>query len=430
MTTLLALSLSVSDAVRTVGAIAGLVAIPGLAVLSILYFGQARELKRLREWAGRGPEKAAELSQQAAAESEKRVVAQPQRAPGQPATVAGARANGDGPAPPAPAPVGAPAATSPSVPAAPAPQPSAPGASVPPARSPVPADKPGAPEEREATPSPAVAASTPPVAAPRAPAEASPAQPDAPANGQSKDQPAPAIAAAASSAAASKAAAEPATSVRSPTSPATAAGAAGGGGAPVSPAPPIPPRPPQAVRRVGTGSTTGSVALPRPDESRSRRSLLVPGLAVLALVVAGAVVATVLTTGGGSGTGTHATASRASASTPAVAGRPPGGSSLHAIRAGTDVVVLNGTAVPFLAARYGRRLHAPYGYHVIDTRNAPDTRTLTQVGYTPNHQRAARDIAHLLHLGRDAVVPIDAGTQLRAGPTAVVVVTVGQDLAR
>jgi len=35
----------------------GLAAIPGVAVVALLAFGQARELKRLRDWAGREPER-------------------------------------------------------------------------------------------------------------------------------------------------------------------------------------------------------------------------------------------------------------------------------------------------------------------------------------------------------------------------------------
>src|SRR5918911_1721881 len=53
--------LQVNSDLKTIGALAGLAAVPGLAVLSLLYFGQAREVKRLREWAGRAPERAAEL---------------------------------------------------------------------------------------------------------------------------------------------------------------------------------------------------------------------------------------------------------------------------------------------------------------------------------------------------------------------------------
>ena len=57
-------ALSISGPLTDIGAVAGLVAIPGLAILSLLYLAQAREVKRLREWAGRAPERAAELHEQ------------------------------------------------------------------------------------------------------------------------------------------------------------------------------------------------------------------------------------------------------------------------------------------------------------------------------------------------------------------------------
>ena len=48
------------DLVERVGAYAGLAAFLGLAILALLYFSQARDVRRLREWAGRAPERAAE----------------------------------------------------------------------------------------------------------------------------------------------------------------------------------------------------------------------------------------------------------------------------------------------------------------------------------------------------------------------------------
>src|ERR687892_1098293 len=80
------LAFSLQDQAETYGAYVGIAAFIGLAVLSLLYFAQARELKRLRDWAGRSPERAQEL--------EARVVAQAEEAR-QPAPV------------PAPAPSGA-----------------------------------------------------------------------------------------------------------------------------------------------------------------------------------------------------------------------------------------------------------------------------------------------------------------------------------
>jgi hypothetical protein len=45
--------------VQEIGAAGGLAAVVGLAVLSALYFSHARDVKRLREWAGRAPERSA-----------------------------------------------------------------------------------------------------------------------------------------------------------------------------------------------------------------------------------------------------------------------------------------------------------------------------------------------------------------------------------
>ena len=39
------------EIIKEIGAFAGLAAVVGLAVLSALYFSQARDVKRLREWA-------------------------------------------------------------------------------------------------------------------------------------------------------------------------------------------------------------------------------------------------------------------------------------------------------------------------------------------------------------------------------------------
>jgi hypothetical protein len=49
--------------IQEIGSYAGLAAIPGLAILSALYFSQARDVRRLRDWAGRAPERSAEAAQ-------------------------------------------------------------------------------------------------------------------------------------------------------------------------------------------------------------------------------------------------------------------------------------------------------------------------------------------------------------------------------
>jgi hypothetical protein len=50
------------DLVERVGAYVGLAAFLGLAILALLYFSQARDVRRLREWAGRAPERATDLA--------------------------------------------------------------------------------------------------------------------------------------------------------------------------------------------------------------------------------------------------------------------------------------------------------------------------------------------------------------------------------
>src|SRR5213592_2617889 len=94
--------LKVNEDLKTIGALAGLAAVPGLGVLSLLYFGQAREVRRLREWAGRAPERAAELEARVSADAQRRVQAQPLPPPAtQAATPAGQAGNGVAQAKPA-----------------------------------------------------------------------------------------------------------------------------------------------------------------------------------------------------------------------------------------------------------------------------------------------------------------------------------------
>jgi LytR cell envelope-related transcriptional attenuator len=80
----LPLALSLTSTFTKVGAIAGFAALLGIALLSLLAFAQAREIKRLREWAGRAPERAAEMEQRVSTEAAARL----QRAGGPPAAAA------------------------------------------------------------------------------------------------------------------------------------------------------------------------------------------------------------------------------------------------------------------------------------------------------------------------------------------------------
>ncbi|MCW3068279.1 MAG: LytR family transcriptional regulator, partial [Solirubrobacterales bacterium] len=115
--TSLPLALSLTNSFTQIGAIAGFAAIVGVAILSLLVFSQARELKRLREWAGRAPERAADHEQRVSSAAAARVQ---QQAPGvQPARPvarpiptparAAAAAAAQGAAAPAPAPSAVPA---------------------------------------------------------------------------------------------------------------------------------------------------------------------------------------------------------------------------------------------------------------------------------------------------------------------------------
>ena len=51
-------AVTLSDLIEKGGAYAGLAAFFGFAVLAVLAFAQAREIRRLRDWAGRAPERA------------------------------------------------------------------------------------------------------------------------------------------------------------------------------------------------------------------------------------------------------------------------------------------------------------------------------------------------------------------------------------
>src|ERR671936_189649 len=70
--------------IESIGPLLGIVAFLGLAILAFLLFQQARDVRRLREWAGRAPERAREAADavQATAEASRGEVAAPGRTPG------------------------------------------------------------------------------------------------------------------------------------------------------------------------------------------------------------------------------------------------------------------------------------------------------------------------------------------------------------
>jgi hypothetical protein len=73
-------------AIESIGPVLGIVAFVGLAILAFLLFQQARDIRRLREWAGRAPERATEAADavQAAAEASRNGEAGEEEAAGAP----------------------------------------------------------------------------------------------------------------------------------------------------------------------------------------------------------------------------------------------------------------------------------------------------------------------------------------------------------
>jgi hypothetical protein len=60
------------EIVKEIGAFAGLVAFLGLALLALLSFAQARDIRRLREWAGSAPERDTERKESTSAAAKER----------------------------------------------------------------------------------------------------------------------------------------------------------------------------------------------------------------------------------------------------------------------------------------------------------------------------------------------------------------------
>jgi hypothetical protein len=403
------------DTVQTAGAYAGLAAVVGLGVLSLLYFSQAREVKRLREWAGRAPERAMELEQRVQADAQRRVVAQPLA----PATVA---AQNDAarqaaaaaelyaklpPPPPPPAPlIGPPGQLArPATPAATATPAPAAGATVPalesvPTETPVP------------TPTPT-------------PAPGSPAKP--------------ALPGAAPAASAGAGAASPAATTSSPTTAAAAAAAAARQAAASSRAA----SPSTSSNGAGQDTHESDAARPSPlpdlpqapasdgDEyvgfSAVRIAAIVGGAVVVVLI---AVVLMISLTGDDPkpmpndfGTSTPAPASSSDTSAGPFPATSPNGSPARVDRKAIKIAVLNGTRQTGLARGVADKL-GESGFTIGTVGNNTDQQVpQTIVSYSPGNERAAQTVAELIKVDRSSVQAIDANTS--AAADADVVVTVG-----
>src|SRR4051794_29586967 len=453
--------LQVNNDLKTIGALAGLIAVPGLAVLSLLYFGQAREVRRLREWAGRAPERAAELEQRVSAEAQRRAQGGAATAPATPAARAATAApaaapGGNGVAKPAP---GAPATAAAAAQAATTAEgEKKDGEKAEEKKDPAATEKQAEGEEATKDGDAAAAGAEekkdgegeakPDGKEDEAAKEAKDKEPVAAAAAGPPTTASPAATPAAATAAATAAArarppappipprpAPPPAPPGPPPAPAPAAARAR------PPAPPIPPRPAQPTRanvpsatippRSGGGRRPGAAAgSDGPLAGRISRGALIAIAA--AVLVLGITVAIVLKVTGGSDNPTPAASTvaagpaqqSASSSTPA---KPTPVN--RAQRAQTNVAVLNGTTVNGLARSVASRLQ-DQGYTVGNVTDAPNqAQPGTKVEYGPGHHDEAEALATAIKVPASRVVALSPDDSTTAGPNAEVVVVVGQDSA-
>jgi hypothetical protein len=474
----LPLALSLSNSFTKVGAIAAFAAMLGIAILTLLIFTQAREIKRLREWAGRAPERAAELDQRASIEA----AARSQRT-GPPAPV-GARVI------PRKTPlVSAPVSTAVNATVAAALPATAAGSSPVSGVTPLPdaAPSPNGESVSSTEPVPANAQAESPPSSPLAPDErvdtgAVPTSAPATAAGQA----APVVLGAAASglsgkvertdaaAQAEAGASAPATAAakvaaRAPLPPSPSAPAppgspsaqrAPGGAAPAPPSPvvgsPSPaiatPRrvpsrtvggPPASVaaaprvsspRKQTAGSATGAAAARvasaapagtgpkyfKPARSPARATLLIVGSVIVAVVLLLVVVSALKGSGSGGAPSGPTTVNTQS---------PNNGKSHNILvsPAATAVTVLNGTDTNGLAHHLATDLQqSGYGRAEASSAVPPGTYSTTVVEYTDGHRSEASGVAKALDVTR--VQPISATTASLAS-SAMVVVVAGADQA-
>jgi LytR cell envelope-related transcriptional attenuator len=408
------LALSVQDQIEKIGAYAGFAAVIGLAVLALLYFSQAREVKRLREWAGRAPERARELEDRvaqqaqaartgapaAAAPAQRRVVAQPIARPaqGQQAAAAASPARAAAPATVAAAAAGAAA-----------------GAATAEAE-----DRGDEREEAGGNGQKAVDPQAtqlhqtiPPGTAPAGSGDGS-GEPEEDAGERPAAAAAPLRRPAAASASPAAEAAAPETPAAAP---ATAAAAATGPSAPA--APPRPQRPAYAQPRPAGRATPP----PRgPERPSRRRAWILGGVGVL--LVAGIAAGAIALLSGGDDTPPAPNKPVASSNTKSSSkSASPSGEGAQK-RGDVTVSVLNGTTITGLAADTRDRIVASgFKQGAIDT-NQDQTLTETTVYYADGFEKAAQEVAALLKVKN--IEPLPSQTAAIAG-NADVVVVVGLD---
>jgi len=400
MTAVLA-AFSLQGKIEQYGAYAGVAAVFGLGILSLLYFAQAREVKRLREWAGRAPERAAELEARVTADAQRRVTPAPVPAPRPtaPATPAAQQST----APPAPG-VAAPATAAAAAAGATATTVAKPGttapqngtgssAAVPPPGT---ADKPeeAKPQDGEAKKPEEAAAAEPKPFGP----QPKPAEPEA-------KPPVPAVTAAAAAPPTPTPAPRPAAPLRAPVA-STA----------------LPPRTPAGTRaRVDADD----------GRSRGRVAAIVGGVVAAIAVVA---VAGFLLFGGGGDSPPpkpNTVAQPTGETTTGANGSSAPKTPVKVNRKAVPLAVLNGTTVTGLARGAADKLTTK-GYNepnVVTNDTTNQQRPTTQVFYEAKARAAALDVAKILGVPTAQVKPMDANARALAD-RAEVAVFVGGDKAQ
>jgi hypothetical protein len=450
-------AVALGDQIERFGSYFGYAAVIGLGVLSLLYFAQAREVKRLREWAGRAPERDAELAQRVQADAQRRVVAQPVPAavplvpPASPQTVAAQQADAarkaaaaavmqkfqppgtPGAAPPIVGPPGQ--LARPAVPVQPA---GAPAAGAPAAGAPAPGlPAPGLPAPglpAPGLPAPGLPAPGLPVAGPGsvpgspvpqpgsvpgspvpqpgsgAPGAAPAGAPVAPAAGLTTATPPPApgppVPPSAANAGAVAAARQAAIAGRSP--------ATNGAGSPGSSLPvDLPPRPPRSSAPSSSSSAPG----------RSRIALIAGGVGGSIVVV---IVLILLLTGGGNPPAKDNAIG--DVSSPPAGSPPPAPAAPKVNRKATQIAVLNGTQQDGLAGSVASKIEDK-GFTILSKDTNADQRVAaTTVSYAQGEREAAKIVARVMAIPAASVKPIDANIAAAVSPEAEVVVLVGNDL--
>jgi hypothetical protein len=402
-------AVKLGDQIERFGSYAGYASVIGLGVLAMLYFSQAREVKRLREWAGRAPERDAEVAQRVQTDAQRRVVAQPVAPAGAPPAAAAVQpVQPAGPQTPAAQQAEAARKAAAAAVMQKFQQPGAQGTPPPAVGPPGQLARPGQPLV-PGMPVPAVPAAG-------APGLGSPTGLGAPATATPPPAPGPTLPPNPATANAVAAARQEATAARSP----ALTNGAGGQGTHESAA-----ARPSLLDDDLAPRTARAAGSTRPPDARggARAHIgLIAGGAVAALVVA--VVLVLLLTGGND----TPPADNAIGGSPPPAASPPAASKPKVDRKATQVAVLNGTTQNGLAGSVANKIEDK-GFTILSKGNNADQKVATtSVSFRVGSEDAAKIVAKVVDVPAGAVQPMDANLAAAVAAEANVVVVVGNNL--